>query len=142
MERVSYQKPRRLNAVSGTLIALALLFGYWMWRFFPVYFDAWTVDHILIDIGAQVYNANRLGEPARTDTLRDLLEKAKLDMRKKADVTDPDLSVSMNIDGDNCVLTADYIVKVTHPLVASQTVMHMHREEKADVKRVDWDKQR
>ena len=37
--------------------------------------------------------------------------------------------------------TADYTVKITHPLLAKATVLHMHREEKADVKRVDWDKQ-
>jgi hypothetical protein len=141
MEKVEWQKPKRLNAVSGTMIVLALAFGYWMWRFFPSYFDAWTVDHILRETASQVYRANKMTEPDRSNTLRDLVDKAKLDARKQADIKDPDLTIGLNVDDANCVLTADYTVKITHPLLTNPTILHMHREEKADVKRVDWDKQ-
>src|SRR5207245_2529873 len=58
-----YQQPRRLNAVSITLIFAALGAAYWFWRFFPAYFDGWTVDHILKEQAAAVYRTNRLVEP-------------------------------------------------------------------------------
>jgi hypothetical protein len=142
MERVSWQKPNRLNAVSVTLILLGLAAGYWMWRFFPAYFDAWTVDHVLRETGSLVYRANRMGEPGRTTALRELLDKAKVDIQKQADVKDPELTIGLNIDdNNNMLLTADYTVRITHPLLSKPTVLKMHREEKANVKRVDWDKQ-
>jgi hypothetical protein len=140
-QQVEYGKPKRLNAVSATMLVLALGGGYWMWRFFPAYFDAWTVDHILRESATQVYRANRMQEPDRTNTLRDIVDKAKADMRKQAEIQDPDLTVGLNVDDANAILTADYTVRVTHPVLASPTVLHMHREEKADVKKVDWDKQ-
>src|SRR6185369_13160850 len=139
--QVEYGKPRRLNAVSGTMLVLALAAGYWMWRFFPAYFDAWTVDHILRESATQVYRANRMQEPDRSNTLRDIVDKAKADIRKQAEIKDPDLTVGLNVDEVAAVLTCDYIVKITHPILANPTVLHMHREEKADVKKVDWDKQ-
>jgi len=141
MQRVEYGKPRRLNAVSVTMIILALAFGYWMWRFFPAYFDAWTVDHVLRETAPKIYRINHTVEPDRTNGMRELLDKAKADIRKQADVTDPDLTLSLNIDGNDCVLTADYTVRITHPLLSKPTLLKMHREEHADVKRVDWDKQ-
>ena len=57
--------PKRLNAVTVGLLLFALAAGYWFWRFFPAYFDGWTVDHILKETAAAVYRANRLREPER-----------------------------------------------------------------------------
>jgi len=51
--------PRRINAVSVTLFLIALSAGYLLWRFFPPYFDSWTVEHTLKDAANQTYAAHR-----------------------------------------------------------------------------------
>jgi hypothetical protein len=139
-ERVQWAQPKRLNWVSGTMLVLAVVFGYWMWRFFPAYFDAWTVDHVLLEGANSAYRASRLGEPARTNALHELVDKAKADIQKKANVEDPELTVGLDLDGDIATLTADYMVTVTHPVLSKVTQLHFHREEKANIKAVDWDK--
>lgn len=139
VQRVEYGKPRRLNAVSAMFILLVIAFGYWMWRFFPSYFNAWTVDHILSESASEVYRANRLNEPERTNTLHEIIDKAKADIIHKANVHDPDLTVNLDIDGNNAKVSADYSVVITHPMVTRTTTLHFVRSETADIKRVNWD---
>jgi len=137
-QRVEYGKPRRLNAVSFAFILLLCAGGYWMWRFFPSYFNAWTVDHILAESASEVYRVNRYGEPDRTNGLHSIIDKAKADIANKADVHDPDLVVGLNIDGDKATVTADYRVVVTHPYLSRTTTLHFQRSETADIKAVNW----
>src|SRR5258708_7962709 len=111
----TYGQPRRLNSVTVVLLLGVMGAGYWLWRFFPAYFDGWTVDHILKESAAAVYRANRLVEPQRTQTLRDLVDKARADIQSKASVSDPELVVNVDIDGDLATLSADYHVPITHP---------------------------
>jgi hypothetical protein len=136
---IDYSKPRRLNAVSGTMLALALAAAYWGWRFGPAYWDAWTVDHILKETASSVYRANRLNEPLRTQTLRELVDKARAKMIHDASVGDPELAVNLNIDGDVAAMSADYHVVVTHPMIGKTTTLHFTRKETADVKVVRWE---
>ena len=142
MERVTYGQPRRFNAVTLTLLLMMAAAGYWMWRFFPVYLDAWTVDHVLKETASALYRLNRSPPSSeRDDSMRELLDKAKADIRKQANITDPDLTVAANIEGDKAVLSAMYTVSVTHPILDKVTTLHFKREEDADLKRVDWDNQ-
>jgi hypothetical protein len=138
-EPVHWKKPRRLNAVSGTLLVLVIVGAYWFWRFFPAYFDAWTVDHILKETAAAIYRANRLREPERSTTLKELVDKAVADIRKRASVTDPDLQVDMEIQDDHASVTADYHVVVTHPSISKTTTLHFTRRADANIKTVRWD---
>ena len=34
--------PRRFNALTAFMLLCALVAAYWVWRFFPAYFDGWT----------------------------------------------------------------------------------------------------
>lgn len=138
VQHVEYGKPRRLNAVSFFFILLIAAGAYWMWRFFPSYFNAWTVDHILSEAASQVYRVNRYAEPGRTNGLHDIIDKAKAEIAQKADVHDPDLVVDLTIDGDKATVTADYRVVVTHPWVNRTTTLHFQRSETADIKAVNW----
>jgi hypothetical protein len=135
----TYGTPRRINAVSVTLFIAALCVGYWFWRFFPVYFDAWSVDHILKESASQTYQANRLNEANRMTTLKEIVDKARAKIVKQVEIHDPELVVDLNIDGDKATMTADYTVKVTHPVIDKITKLHMHREETANIKFVKWD---
>jgi hypothetical protein len=137
----TYGQPRRLNAVSITMILLVCAGAYWMWRFFPAHFDAWTVDHLLKEAASETYKLNRLQEPQRTKELRELVTTVRGKIQKQANVTDPNLDVTLDIseDGNNCAVSADYSVVVTHPGITSTTTVHFHRTEKADIKRVQWE---
>jgi len=135
----SYGQPRRLNSVTVVMLLLALAAGYWVWRFFPAYFDGFTVDHLLKEAASKTYRTSRLQEPARTKQLTELVDKTKADIRKQANVTDPDLSVSLDIEGEKAVVSADYNVTITHILTDRTTTLHFHKSESADIKRVDWE---
>jgi hypothetical protein len=135
----TYGQPRRLNSVTIVMLLMGLAAGYWLWRFFPAYFDGWTVDHLLKEAASSTYKLNRLQEPGRTKELKALVDKTREDIVKKANVTDPDLEVNLDIDGDNCAVSADYHVVVTHPGVTTTTNLHFHKVEKADIKKVNWD---
>ena len=134
-----YGTPRRLNALTIFMLLGVIVAGYWFWRFFPSHFDAWTIDHILKEGATEVYHANRLNEPARTLTLREIVEKAKLKIIKQVGIRDPELVVNLNVDGDKATMSADYSVVITHPGVAYTTPMHFHREKGADIKNIKWE---
>jgi hypothetical protein len=133
------QGPRRLNAVSLFLVLIALAAGYWLWRFFPVYFDGWTVEHTLKDAASQTYRVARIAEPTRTQQLKAIVDKAREDIIKLGHVDDPDLTVNLELDGNDVAVTADYSVVVTHPGINKTTTVHFHKREKASVKRVEWE---
>jgi hypothetical protein len=134
-----YGQPKRINAVSITLALIALAGGYWLWRFFPVYFDAWSVDHILKESASQTYQANRLTEAQRMEQLKEIVDKARTKIVKQVEIRDPELTVNLNIEGDKATMTADYNVTVTHPGISKISKMHLHREETANIKFVKWD---
>jgi len=136
---MAYGAPRRLNAVSVTLLILGAAAAYWFWRFFPSYFDAWSVDHILKDAASQTYHANRLTDSQRMEQLKKIVDDARGKIVKQVGIRDPELTVDLNIEGDKALMTADYSVTVTHPGVSYVTHLHFHREETANIKFVKWD---
>ena len=135
----TYGQPRRFNTVTIFMILCGLAAGYWVWRFFPAYFDGWSVDHLLKEAASKTYRLNRLQEPGRTKQLTELVEATKNEIRKQANVTDPDLTVNLDIDGDKVAVSADYHVVVTHAVGNYTTTLHFQKSETADIKKVDWD---
>jgi hypothetical protein len=135
----SYGQPRRLNAVTAIMILIGLGAGYWMWRFFPAYFDSWTVDHVLRETAAATYRLVRIAEPGRTRELKAMLDKARADIMRLGHVDDPDLLVNLNLDGDFATLSADYQVVVTHPIIHKTTTLHFHKVAQTSIKRVEWE---
>jgi hypothetical protein len=134
-----YGTPRRLNTVSITLILIACGAAYWFWRFFPVHFDAWSIDHILKESASATYQTQHLGDSQRMEELKRIVDSARGKIVKEVGVHDPELTVNLNVDGDKATLTADYTVVVTHPWFNKTTTMHMHREQTANIKFVKWD---
>ena len=131
--------PRRFNSVTVIMILMMAAAGYWLWRFFPVYFDGWSVDHVLKEAASKTYRMNQLKEPERTKALTELVDKTRADVIKQGNVTDPDLKVNLDIDGDNAAVSADYRVVVTHPIINKTTTLHFHKSETANIKRVNWE---
>jgi hypothetical protein len=135
----TYGVPRRINAVTIVMIACALAGGYWLWRFFPAYFDAWSIDHILKEGATACYAADRLDEPARTRTLHEIVDKAKTNIIKRVGIHDPELEVNLNINEHKALMSADYSVVITHPGLSNTTTLRFHREKDADIKFVKWE---
>jgi hypothetical protein len=136
---MGYGTPRRINAVTITLILLAAAAGYWFWLFFPVHFDAWSVDHILKEAASQTYQTQRLTDSQRMEQLKLIVDGARGKIIKQVGIHDPELAVNLNVDGDKATVTADYSVVVKHPWIGKRTQMHLHREEVANIKFVKWD---
>jgi hypothetical protein len=135
----TYGQPRRLNTVTVVMILMGLAAGYWVWRFFPFYFDGWSVDHLLKEAASKTYRINMIPEPGRSTQLKALVDKVREDIIKQANVTDPDLVVNVDLEGNNAAVSADYNVIVTHPLITKTTTLHFHKTETADIKRVNWE---
>lgn len=131
--------PRRFNTVTMMMLLLALAAGYWVWRFFPAYFDGWSVDHLLKEAASKTYKLNQRQEPDRTKLLTELVDKTRADIAKQGNVTDPDLKVNLDIEGENVAVSADYSVIVTHPFINKTTTLHFHKSETANIKRVNWE---
>jgi len=131
--------PRRFNSVTVLMLLLGLAAGYWVWRFFPAYFDGWSVDHLLKEAASKTYKLNQRQEPERTKLLTELVDKTRADIAKQGNVTDPNLKVDLDIDGDNVAVSADYSVIVTHPVINKTTTLHFHKSETANIKRVNWE---
>jgi hypothetical protein len=136
---MAYGAPRRINAVSITLLLLALGAAYWFWRFFPVYFDAWSVDHILKESASATYQTQHLVDSQRMEQLKLIADTARNKIWKNVGIVDPELTVNLNVDGDKATMTADYNVVVTHPWFGKTTKMRLHREQSANIKFVKWD---
>ena len=134
-----YGQPRRLNAVTIIMILMGLAAGYWVWRFFPAYFDGWNVDHLLKEAASKTYRLNRMQEPERGKELKTLVDKTLADIRTQGNVTDPDLSVTLDIDGNKVAVTAEYNVVITHPGITKTTTLHFVKTENADIKKVKWE---
>lgn len=140
---VRYGQPKRLNVVTVTMLLLLLAAGYWMWRFFPAYFDSWSVAHILRESVAEVYKASRLNEASRGQALQEIVDRAITKIRSptRVGITDPDLVVNLEIDPDTqaATMTADYCIVVTHPWITQTTTLRFHQSETMSVKKVNWE---
>jgi hypothetical protein len=138
-----YAQPRRLNAVTLFLLLIGAAVGYAAWRFFPAYYDSWTVAHVLKESSSKVYQANQLSAELRDKAFHDIADGARRTIQN-ADVigiADPDLIVNLELDpeSETATLTADYHVVVTHPLVSRTTTLHFHQSESTSLKRVRWE---
>jgi hypothetical protein len=134
-----YGAPRRLNAVTVTLLLIATVVGYWFWRFFPHYFDAWTVDHALREAANAIYKASRLRDPDRSRELKDIVTRTRKGIVEKAGIKDPNLEVEIEFDDETATAMANYDVVVTHPGTSRTTTLHFKRKEHANIKQVRWD---
>src|SRR5438105_2146968 len=133
----TYAQPKRLNTVTFVLLLLAASAGYWMWRFFPSYWDSWTVEQILRESAAKVYKLNLLNEPERTTRLRELVDSTRQKVAAEG-VTDENLLINLDILQNDVTVTADYRVIVTHPGLRKTSSVHFIKIGHADVKRVSW----
>jgi hypothetical protein len=131
--------PRRFNWVSLVLLAGVAGGGYWLWKFFPVYYTNWQVDHALAEAVSETYRIAHQGEPG--------LSAAKLEIESTTrakvvalGVDDPEMALRLDIDAASQTATAlcEYTVVVRHDWFKKQSVMHFRRAQSTSIKRIDW----
>jgi len=119
--------PSSFNLFSLLLLAVVGGSIYSTWKVFPVYWQAWEVDRVLADGASRAYPVSRLRELGpRADATRQLVAALRREVGEKG-VSDPEMDVGLNFDGDRVDLTCDYRAIITHPLVERYSVLRMHR---------------
>lgn len=130
-------EPRRLNVVTVVLLLGLAAGGYWFWKFFPVYYTGWQVDHLLAEAGAESYQVAQYPAGPR-EQKRAELERRTRDRIVALGVDDPDLKVAIDLEGHQATVTADYEAVVQHPVGNKQSVIALHRSAVTDITRVKW----
>ena len=129
--------PSRLNWVSVLMTLLLAAAGYGGWKFFPVYMTSWQVDHALGDACAEAFHVDAFAEPQRSERLRAIEEKTQQRVAALG-ITDPELTLHVEIADGAVAATCDYRVVVEHPWVNRQTIVPMHRQAKTSLQRKMW----
>jgi hypothetical protein len=131
--------PRSFNFVTVMLLLGLVGVGYGLWKFFPVWWQAWQVDRTLADGAARAYRLRTVREPAFTQSKEALLT----DLRQKVvklGIADPEMTVNLDFIGDDHVeVRCEYRAYVVHPYVNRYSELKMHRSAQTSLKRPDWD---
>jgi hypothetical protein len=134
---MAYSSPRRFNWVTTILLLALAGGGYWLWKFFPIYFTAWQVDHALSEGTARTYSIVRMPEPSRSSAIRDIEAQVQAHIVALG-ISDPEMSLRIEMTDRTASAVCDYTVVVQHALVAKTSAVHLHRTATTDLKRVDW----
>lgn len=118
--------PSSLNLVTLLLVLAAATCGYAAWKFFPVYFVAWQVDHVLAEGASRAYVVNRLKGSEQAKAKEKLITQLRTEVVRLG-VTDPEMSLGLALGSDQAFVTCDYRAVVIHPVANRYTVMTMHR---------------
>lgn len=131
--------PSSLNLVSLMVVLGIGAIGYCVWKFFPVYFTAWQVDHVLADGGARAYKISRAPEPGKTREKETLVT----DLRQKVvelGVRDPEMALTLDFIGTEYVdVRCAYRAIVIHPFIGRYTVLQMQRSAKTSLEKPKWE---
>lgn len=110
---VKYKKPRRINAVSVTLLVLALIGGYAAYQYLPLYFMRHEAYRVLEETGSQV--AGRASFYSEDGPARDDL-RAKMQRKiKDLGIQDPNMETWIEIEGKQVKLGVVYSMWVEWP---------------------------
>jgi hypothetical protein len=97
VQEIKYKKPRRINPVSVTLVALLLLFGYLAYQFVPLFLIKQESYRVLEEHGSK-YAGKRSFYRADPKRMEDLQRKMNAELRRVG-VSDPEMESWIEIDG-------------------------------------------
>ena len=125
--------PSAWNVVTLLLVLGALTAGYIGWKFFPVYWTAWQVDHVLSDGAARAYSMTRLRSPLEQAKTKEALVRALRSEVVALGVPDPEMRLTLEIVDQRAELSCDYRAVVLYPVGDRFTMLPMHRAVSATV---------
>jgi hypothetical protein len=111
---VKYKRPRRINVVSVTLVALLALAAYLTVQYLPLYLQKHEVYRVLEEHGSKLARRKAL---YRTDPIarEDLRRKMEAEIRRLG-IMDPELETWVEVDDGEARLGAYYSETITWAL--------------------------
>ena len=111
---VQYEKPRRINVVSVTLVLLLLLAGYAAWQWAPLYFERHEAYRVLQETGSKI--AGRPGLYAQDEQAREDLRRTMQRQLVEIGIDDPKLETWIELEGKELRLGVVYSAFFEWPL--------------------------
>lgn len=124
--KYDYNKPRRLNVVSGFLLLVAIAAGYAGYKFIPVFWQARKVDEVLDTEKMRAVSFHRAPDEVKQREADIIVTKAAARVYELGIDDQPDQPLQVWFSPDYSELNARYQVVVRHPFGKS-TVMTMNR---------------
>ena len=101
IQTVKYKKPRKINPISVTLVAILLVLGFLVYQYVPLMLKAGEATRVL-DEAASKYSAQAGRNRAEKDEVKKHLRHMRRDLQL-AGVVDPDLEVWIEADAVHTV---------------------------------------
>ena len=101
IQKVKYKKPRKINPISVTLVAILLVLGFLVYQYVPLALKKGEATWVL-DEAASKYAAQAGRYRAEKDEVKHLLKQMRRDLQL-AGVVDPDLEVWIEADAMHTV---------------------------------------
>ena len=132
-----YRKPRKINAVSVTLLLIVGLMVYFVYAVWPVVTLRLRVKSELEDVLPNFWRVNlRPEEFARQEIAR--MKKELLEKLPKVGVRDKHLEVVFERGKKRVGIEAHFSTAVTFPVVNKTHVFQLAPRAETDAARVDW----
>lgn len=103
---IKYKKPRRINAVSITVVALLLLAGYALFQYAPMFFMRHEAYRVLEETGSEM--SHRTAHYSQDKRELENLRRRMQSKIKGLGVEDPDLETWIEIEGKEVRLGVVY----------------------------------
>jgi hypothetical protein len=122
----AYNKPRRLNLVSGVFLLVVIAAGYAGYKFVPVFWQARKVDEVLDGESVRAASFHRVTDEVRQPQAEGIVTKAIAKLYELGIDDQPDQPLQVWFSPDYTELNARYLIVVQHPFGKS-TLMTMNR---------------
>jgi hypothetical protein len=132
-----YRKPRAINTVSLTLLALLGLAIYLLIATWPVYSLSSRAKGVLLDALPILYRANLRPESTASTMIRDLKKSIPQELRKQG-VKDPNLEVILSRSKEEVSIEAHFAVRAVFPGINKTFDFHLSPRVVTDSARVEW----
>jgi hypothetical protein len=117
-----YDKPRRINIVSGIFLLAAAAGLYSAVQFGPCYYRKWRANGVLSEAANRVYPKRRVSADAAVEFTDKVRSEATAQLREIG-ISDPGLRLTIDRSAAHVGVTAEYVEIVKHPFVGKITTL-------------------
>jgi hypothetical protein len=132
-----YKQPKRINAVSVSLLLIVLGGGWLGYNAWPIISLNGNVKNELGEALPRVYKANLLPEPTSSETVARIQEEL-LDKLKKLGVDDPKAEVVIDRTKEKVTVQAKYTSVLLLKGLDKTYELALNPKVETDAARVDW----
>jgi hypothetical protein len=132
-----YKQPRRLNAVSVTLLLLVLIAGYVAFSAWPVFRLNGDVKNAAEDALPRLYRANLLPEPEST-IASDQVRKALTEKLSELGIADPESALVITRDARTVAITVNVAAAIDLKLVHKKLSVRLNPRVETSAEQVSF----